>query len=374
MSGHPASDEVVLTLGGYAGTGKTTLISFFREMLGDKVDVAFMSFTGKATAVMKKKLFDADIVGELDSISTIHSYMYTPELDAKGNIIGWRFKSMSKKGDWPASDEAPYADLFIIDEASMLPAELYNDLLNYGVPILGVGDHGQLPPINSSFNLVQDPDVRLEEIHRQAENNPIIHFATMARTKRDIPYETSYPSVKRLQRLDTKVQGLVENPNKDTLVICATNKRRVRINEYVRGRRGWEGRPQPGERVICLRNYHNEGLYNGLLCTIKTVVEPVHNSDINWQIKLEDDEGRVHDLEVAKYHFLNSHGTRPDNLTNRWRDLGKLFDYAYALTCHKAQGSEAKRVVVIGQGFGEDKHRWLYTAITRAKEELYLVD
>ena len=117
---------------------------------------------------MKKKLYEADVVKPGDSISTIHSYMYTPELDAKGNIIGWRFKSMAKKGDWPEQDEAPYADLFIVDEASMLPAELYNDLLEYGVPILGVGDHGQLPPIKSSFNLVQDPDVRLEEIHRQA--------------------------------------------------------------------------------------------------------------------------------------------------------------------------------------------------------------
>ena len=94
----------VLTLGGYAGTGKTTLISYFREMLGEKIDVAFMSFTGKAVAVMKKKLYDAGVIGQGDSISTIHSYMYTPELDPKGNIIGWRFKSMVKKGDWPERD------------------------------------------------------------------------------------------------------------------------------------------------------------------------------------------------------------------------------------------------------------------------------
>jgi len=381
-----------LTMGGYAGTGKTTVLSYIRKELGQDVRVGFVSFTGKAVSVMGRKLSDSRTFNwGLDTVSTIHSFMYKPILDEKGNIKDWEWKEMMREGEsegfFGKNTKAPLIDFFIMDEASMTPEDLYEDLLKYGKPILAVGDHGQLPPVKGNFNLVQDPTVRLEHIHRQAESSPILVVAHKARNgEPTLKYGEAMKSeesfVQRLNYGDLNgspaEQEIMAQPGPDKMVIVGTNKERTGINQqilrYIRGDiPPDENKPRVGERVICLKNNHRLGIYNGMIGTVvneKTCYEyPEHN----WHFIIEADEGGTYPITATKYTFLNQYGKVPDDIP--YFKLKERFDFAYAITCHKSQGSEADKVVVIGRGFGEPdiRRRWLYTAITRAKKELYLV-
>ena len=135
-----------VTLGGYAGTGKTTLIGVIRREL-HKIDpglkVGFVSFTGKAARVLQTKIKEADVMYKQDSVGTIHSLIYTPILNAQEEIIGWKTK------------EAIDRNLIIIDEGSMVDRTIWEHLVSYRVPMIVVGDHGQLPPISGNFTLMQ---------------------------------------------------------------------------------------------------------------------------------------------------------------------------------------------------------------------------
>jgi exodeoxyribonuclease-5 len=144
-----------LTLGGYAGTGKTTLIAYLRQALrqfDEEARVAFCAYTGKASRVLDMRLKDQKVPRRGDSVSTIHSLIYNAESDKSGTVTSWKLK-----------DKLEY-DLIIVDEASMVDETIWLDLLSFQIPILAVGDHGQLPPINSRFNLMGNPQIRLERI------------------------------------------------------------------------------------------------------------------------------------------------------------------------------------------------------------------
>ncbi|HBA59911.1 MAG TPA: ATP-binding protein, partial [Elusimicrobia bacterium] len=148
-----------ITLGGYAGTGKTTLIAIFKNELArlDKsTRIAFCSYTGKAAQNLKNKLKEAGALNVKDSVSTIHGLIYNPREGAGGVIAGWDRKEELERS------------LIIVDEASMVDGLIWNDLLSYNIPIIAVGDHGQLPPIAGSFNLMEKPQLLLTQIHRQA--------------------------------------------------------------------------------------------------------------------------------------------------------------------------------------------------------------
>jgi len=249
-----------ITLGGYAGTGKTTVISIFRaelHKLYPDIKVAFCSYTGKAARVLKNKLKESKSVLKKDSISTIHSLIYAPMLSKSGEIIGWELK---EQGEF---------DLVIVDEASMVDNEIWKDLLSLGKPIIAVGDHGQLPPIRGNFNLMQKPDIKLEQIHRQAEGNPIIHLSILAREKGEVPFGTFNNKVRKYNRNeeDSK-EYMVDQLNgyrDDTLVLCGYNTTRVRLNKFIRSSLEIETeRPTINDRVICLKNNHKKHIYNGM--------------------------------------------------------------------------------------------------------------
>ena len=162
-----------ITLGGYAGTGKTTLMAVLRKKIGQqatdkKKRVAFVSYTGKAARVLRGKLMAEKAMEDNDSVGTIHSLIYSPITNDKKEIVGWEKK------------EKVETDLIVVDEASMVDSSIWADLLSYNVPIVAAGDHGQLPPIRGSFNLMEKPDLLLEEIHRQAADNPIIKVLVWA--------------------------------------------------------------------------------------------------------------------------------------------------------------------------------------------------
>ncbi|HEC65597.1 MAG TPA: hypothetical protein ENI23_09895 [bacterium] len=359
-----------ITLGGYAGTGKTTLTSILRKSLHKdkkKLKVAFCSYTGKATRVLKEQLIKSKSVYSQDSISTIHALIYSPIVNNKEVITGWKL-----------NDTLDY-DLIIIDESSMIDESIWADLLSFNIPIIAVGDHGQLPPISGNFNLMEKPILKLEEIHRQAKDNPIIKLSTLARKSGEIPVGVFADGVAKISRQNSesgeKVEELLRSYNNDTLILCGYNTTRNKLNTFIRGAREFESpNPQTGDRVICLKNNHIKNIHNGMVGTIKQIEE---ENDTWYQasIKMDGEKDTFSGL-IAIEQFGNK---KSMNFTEKRGKFtkGDLFDFGYALTVHKAQGSESNRVVLFEERFpkmdDEMWRRWLYTGVTRAKEELFVI-
>lgn len=358
-----------ISLGGYAGTGKTTLIAALKKVLQQqekKTNIAFCSYTGRAAQNLKNRLKALGVLESKDTISTIHGLIYDPIESKNGVIIGWSLKDELEK------------DLIIVDEASMIDANIWRDLCSYDIPIIAVGDHGQLPPIQGSFNLMEKPDVVLTEIHRQAKENPITLVATYARESGTIPVRNFGEKVRKYDRQDSETQTisgeLLSNYSVETLVLCGFNSTRVKINQFIRTELGFEDPlPRSGDRVICLRNNHAKGIYNGMLGT----VVQLKKTEKDWyeaEIEMDDSEKLYSGLIYAPQFGAQA-------ATNFTKDRlraakGDLFDFGYALTVHKAQGGQAKRVILFeerSQHMTDDMwRRWLYTAVTRAEEELFI--
>ena len=356
-----------ITLGGYAGTGKTTLIGNLKkelEAIDENIKIGFISYTGKASRVLRSKL--QDIVTKRDTISTIHSLIYSPMLNDREEIIGWQKKDTIDR------------NLIIVDEASMVDGEMWRHLRSFNVPIIAVGDHGQLPPISGTFNLMEHPQLRLEEIYRQAKLNPIIGLSIQAREHGMVRRGIYSDTVKKYTYEDSDMQEqmneLITNYNKETLILCGYNTTRIKINNHIRQSLGFETpEPKTGDRIICLRNNHKKQIFNGMIGTI----ESIESVDEHWY-KVEvsmDGEEHIYKGLIAKKQF---NAPKAMNYTEQRALImhGDLFDFGYALTVHKAQGSQSKRVILFEERFKnqseEDWKRWLYTGITRAEEELYM--
>lgn len=363
-----------LTLGGYAGTGKTTLIAYLRQALRQHDEdsrVAFCAFTGKATRVLDSRLKEQKVPRKGDSVSTIHALIYNVEVDKTGAVTGWTKR-----------DELG-CNLIIVDEASMVDETIWQDLLSFDIPVLAVGDHGQLPPINSTFNLMANPQLRLERIFRQAEASPIIEVATLARTTGVIPIKEFGPGVVKLDRSSSEtgqmVQDMLENYSSELLILCGYNKTRVKLNAAVRGYRDYySSEPVSGDYVVCLRNDRKNKLYNGMTGTIRHISPADNDKDDQWyyaSIDFENEassyEGNIWRAQFGSAEPAGQIPLGPD------KQPGNLFDFGYALTVHKAQGSQARKVLLFEERFGkmsdDDWRRWLYTAVTRATDELVIV-
>lgn len=299
-------------------------------------------------------------------MGTIHSLIYTPIVNAQEEIIGWKTK------------ETIDCDLIVIDEASMIDGVIWEHLLTYHKPIIVVGDHGQLPPIKGNFHLMQKPNIVLEQIHRQAEQNPIIHLSIQARQKGIIPIGTYSDTVIKFDPSNSETRErmteLLGSYTPDCLVLCGYNATRKRLNAHIRASLGFENpEPTKGDRVICLRNNHKEGIFNGMLGTIHSVSQ---KDDLWYEADIAMDG--EDDLYSGLISIKQFNADTALNFTDQRRQTirGDLFDFGYALTVHKAQGSQAKKVILFEERFAkmddEQWRRWLYTAVTRAQEELYI--
>ena len=172
----------VFVLAGYAGTGKTFLIDYVvREVLHLQIgkEAVFVSPTGKAAANLVK---NGTVAG------TVHSLIYYRDeeefdVDENGEIVESNELHFIKRS---AIDEN--IRLIIIDEASMVNETVLNDLLSFNVKCLFCGDGAQVPPVNGSCPLLDNPNYTMKEIVRQAKDNPIIQVATLAREGKHIPY------------------------------------------------------------------------------------------------------------------------------------------------------------------------------------------
>lgn len=350
----------IFRLFGYAGTGKTTLARHFAEHVDGSVQ--FAAFTGKAAQVLRSK--------GATNARTLHSLIYRPRGEEAVEDETTGKTSIAPTFSLNRQSPVAMAKLVVVDECSMVDEQLGRDLMSFGTPILVLGDPAQLPPISGGgFFTEHEPDHLLTEIHRQARDNPIIRLALEVREGREIEYG-EYGAARVIGR-DEVNQDLVLSADQ---VLVGTNRTRRRYNQRLRQLKGFDASyPQAGDKLVCLRNDPAKGLLNGSLWKVMTSSRETVKPGINLLVSPEEDDP---DRGVAKIKLLKAAFENPDEEIP-WQQKKRFddFDYGYALTVHKAQGSQWNEVVLFDESFAfrETRQRWLYTAITRAAERLTVV-
>jgi ATP-dependent exoDNAse (exonuclease V) alpha subunit len=337
---------------GYAGTGKTTLARHIAE--GVDGDVKFAAFTGKAAMMLRAK--------GCNDATTIHSLIYRSRTE---DDTGEPSFSLNRQSDVKS------ADMVIIDECSMVDEELGRDLLSFGVPVLVLGDPAQLPPVKGGgFFTEVEPDVMLTEVHRQAADNPIVRLSMMVRAGERLSVG-QYGDSRIVRRGDMGKEDMATLVLKADQVLVGRNKTRRDFNSRMRELIGrTDVMPVAGDKVVCLRNNKTKGLLNGATFTVKAV-----GARKTGMVTMRLDPDDVSALNVKVSVLPEFFEGQEEGLPWQVRRESDEFDYGYALTVHKAQGSQWDHVVLFDESFAfrEHRERWLYTGITRAAETLTIV-
>lgn len=411
--------QQVFRLFGYAGSGKSTVLKFALDELGLSPHrsaregrcvpgVVTATFTGKAALVLTRKGTPARTIHSLiysvieateEEIAAAAAKVQEAETAAR-RLTGFdrtaaeagieamrQALSAMKHPRFALNPQSDAADamLIVLDEVSMVGEEMARDLMSFGKPILVLGDPGQLPPIKGEGAFTRDaPDVMLTEIHRQAAESAIIRLATMVRMGEPIGFGIYDAYVAKLRKGDiTPDQAL-----RGGQLICGLNATRFQLNNAMRAAAGLGGTYLPtgaAEKIICLKNQNDLGLINGMFLTLEDVVDEgslyfsavVHDEDGRRVLPL-DANGRPGRLRIYKGHFEDHvayDGERHDRDYREKRLLAEA-TFGWAITAHKAQGSQWENVIVWDDGLGRsdlDRRRWLYTAITRAERGLVLL-
>ena len=366
--------EKYTVISGYAGSGKSTLVRFIIDALDvNEEDVCYCAFTGKAAEVLRKK-------GN-KNVCTLHKLLYDFFPKSTGGFLKIPKLILDYK-------------IIVVDEVSMAPKTLMELLFNHNVYVICLGDPGQLPPIEKEEDnhLLDHPHVFLDEIMRQAQESEIIRLTMKIRNHEPIHYFC----VKEIQiipynQLNT---GILQWGDQ---ILTATNSKRQSINNTMRTLSGREGPPIDGDKLICLRNYWEDFSENGN-ALINGSIGILNNSFQTWvdlprfmKSKIKKFNVLMGDLIIPEiddiYSVVNMDyqmiitgekccDWKTSYRLKKYNIVPKEFAYAYAITCHKAQGSEWNNVVVLEENFPFDKEehcKWLYTACTRASEKLVLI-
>ncbi|MDE7264756.1 MAG: ATP-dependent RecD-like DNA helicase [Clostridia bacterium] len=381
------STKQIFVLAGYAGTGKTTLLKptgCETPTLIPPESAAFVTPTGKAATVL--------IRGGI-SATTLHRLIYQSmtqeqEIEINGKTVKIE-KLIFKRRE--SIDKA--IKLIVLDEASMVSDATLWDLMGFGVKLLLCGDNAQLPPIEGMNTYLQNPDYTLTAIVRQQLDNPIIKLSQMAREGKYIPYGKFGESVAVIQKRFFNGERRKNYFLKADQIICGTNKTRALINDEIRSFRRLGQLPATGDKLICTLNNWEQyidskyrfNLVNGI---IGTAYDPFYDSKTGigfMQFKPDflDEfcpEAIPFDTGIfTQDRYFFKHGDYFEKFDENGEPVGAFtlnrFEYGYCISCHKAQGSEYDNVIVFDESyaFKEDKDRWLYTAITRAKKKLILL-
>lgn len=381
-------------LDGAAGTGKTFLASHIAE---GKI-VAFIAPTGKAASVLRTR-FGSD--ENAICFGTLHSATHKPIIDealvailtqqiaeAKDDdtihALELQLAAVKRDVTWEQCEQlswepASKADVIILDEASMCVKRIGSHLMTLAgrsnVTIVAIGDFAQLPPvkddplINPQEWLYVPP---LTEIVRQAADSPIIRLAHAIRTGAPRPLAPACGRVAHMQA--GSIPGLIEamrpeapfwsGPN-GQLLFWGNDNRKI----FNRLWRGW-GPPVVGEKMVVLKNRADIGVMNGeqfIIDEMKPTGDVVGRFTgdrlVTMRLHIEHQYTKDEALEV---------NTR---LLPQPKKGDVSVAFAYAITAHKAQGSEWSRVIVWDdtEKMGYDAAKWLYTAVTRAKDQVILV-
>lgn len=373
-------------LAGYAGTGKSTLMTSERvvDMLGG--NVVYAAPTHKAAEVLREKLRKKNIVAQVD---TLHRLVYRPPVemlkcedcpaqarpghDLSGGTDDCRHPRIAHvplfrdAKVYKHSHPLHNAEYVVVDEVSMMRRDIMDELLALPVRVIGVGDPFQLPPVEgSAFISRYAADAELNEVTRTALDDPILNLAMRIRTEEltDVPPED--PARTPIAEL------VVEHPD-DIMFITGTNASRHFINVDQRRQRfgyGPSDLPRAGEPIVAKFNYPQYGVTNGApIFTLEEDARPCRDDSRFILVKVNG----------ARRLAWRMGFTEPDSIA-RWRGMkpkdrqeAMQLHFAYALTAHASQGSEWPIVVVtkpLRSGSPLDQARWLYTAVTRAQKKL----
>ena len=370
--------EKYTVISGYAGTGKSTLVKFIVQSLpgiDPDIDVVYATFTGKAAQVLISK-------GNKNAV-TLHRLLYESIPKPDGTFLRKKRTRIEER-------------VVIVDEVSMAPKEMMELLFSHrNIYVICLGDPFQLPPIDKEADnhLLDHPHIFLDEVMRQAQESEIIRLTMGIREGI------------ALNNFDGKDVKIFEQTKLNTgmllwadQIICGTNRTRTDMNNNMRYILGRGDNPEDGDKVICLRNYwddwadNGDYLVNGTIGFLNNtypsfnIVPPYFGGQTIYTINsnfISDANADYGNLQMDKQEIMT--GERQlDNRTifrlNRSKVYHSLvpkdFTYGYCITCHKAQGSEWDKVLVIEENFPFEKEehaRWLYTAATRAINKLVIV-
>ena len=365
-------------IAGYAGSGKTTLIKFIIAALDlDPEDVAYVTYTGKAASVLRQK--------GCPNAVTAHKLLYNTKLMSNGQY----FHTPKNKLDHEFK-------LIVVDEVSMLPKTLWELLLKHKIHILACGDPFQIPPIyqEEDNKVLDNPHIFLDEIVRQAKESDIIRISMDIREGKILkPYLGEDARIYSSAEVNSSMYLWADE------IIVGTNKLRQEINNGIRSMLNYDKFPQEGDKIICLKNSWNyvsefgeEALVNGTIGYLQDA-NPLKKIYRMGGINSKEIEFLLVDIETDNDNFisipvdLTALTTGKKSFTSQeefyiYKDKRNSFpppiefNYGYAITCHRAQGSQWDKVLVQEERFPFDKEehaRWLYTAVTRAAQKLVLI-
>lgn len=427
---HP-DPRAIFILRGYAGTGKTTLLSALVKSLPSfKMKSVLLAPTGRAAKVISgysgRQAF------------TIHRMIYRA--------------STSEEGFVSLKHNTAVDTVFIVDEASMIGEAsadkggpgLLEDLFTYvntgeNCKLLLVGDTAQLPPVGLNYSPALDPDylkklfrvpvgiTELTEVLRQELDSGVLLNATrlrlaIAQQSQQFPgfVLENYDDIVRLsgaELLDVLEDAYRKNGVDDTIIICRSNKRANIYNQQIRARIRWqEDEISIGDHIMVVKNNYfwlpeesRAGfIANGDTAEVLSIrkhyeVHGLRFADVTIRLLDYPDEAEfdariILDTLMAETPALSQQQQQQlfMSVQQDYADAGSkgaiyrkmkedpFFNalqvkFAYAVTCHKAQGGQWKTVFV-EQGYvteemiGTEFFRWLYTALTRTTEKVYLIN
>ena len=362
-------------IAGYAGTGKSTLVKFIVNALDiDEDYVCYIAYTGKAAKVLREK--------GCPNAMTAHRLLYQSFPRADGTF----YHKIKRPLDWPYK-------LIIVDEISMLPKEIWELLLSHKIHVICLGDPFQLPPIGEDNQVLYNPHIFLDEIMRQAQESEIIRLTMDIRNGKSL----SLFKGNEVQVIDQKdmVGGMYGWADQ---IIVAKNITRRDVNTGMRKMLFdvEDNTPVEGDKIICLRNdwetvtEAGDVLVNGTIGTLSNIkfnhnhpfLKPQMIADFlpddytDLDVQTSPHDLYFRDLNIDYKLLTTGEPTVTEKNFKRFPKQFRplTFDYGYCITCHKAQGSEYDKVLVLEEFLrGNDHDRWLYTAATRAKEKLVIV-
>lgn len=368
----------VFRLFGYAGTGKTTIAKAIASSIDTRGrSVVFAAYTGKAASVLRAKGCNA---------TTIHGMIYRPrtvnrlvdqDIEKPVAETAAKIAETIETNNLPLRYEADVefdlrrhalstanVALIVIDECSMVGRKIGQDLLSFGIPVLVLGDPAQLPPIgDAGFFTSGAPDILLTEIHRQKDGCGILDMATTVRTGGRLECRAYDESL--VMPLSRREQI---NPFDFDQVIVGRHATRAAWNRRMREQLGFTTTlPAWGDKLVCLRNDYRSNLMNGEMIVSHGVVEDVDED--TFRLRCYDPAiGRHFDTLAHKHFFEGRAGDLPFGETAG----ATVFDWGYAITGHKSQGSQWGRVLIQDESFcfRDARAAWLYTAITRAADHV----